>query len=457
MIHPITKLYESESINRVVLGLMHLRVPITGKLKSIHLYWSSISGTGTWKFDINHSGTPLFPSFDDMLTLSSLTLSDSKTGLSIPVIKGQVINLDLKQKGFGRLFGPAALILNIDDEVAVEATLSDLLDVDASSPNDSDVLSYDINTETWVASPIPSGVDSIGDLNDVNLDGIEDGQVLAWNNTESEFVPVDQPSGGGAEELSDLSDVDTTSVSDGDILVFNSGVWTPEAPSGGGGNGIEIWYPDAPYSTPSAFDDEFNGTSLDAKWSIFNSGFTTAFNDPPTMMRCSPTANEFRGIYQEVMTSGSDCDFVMKVHKPKYNAGWNFLGFLIYTSDNIRYEISITPTNSIEMDGAYSLKRFLWLTNSSIYSETSLATGVSVGNVPLYMRLKYTHSSTRYELFLSENGIQWARFMNETGLSGWPQRVGILNRGNSIEDRLAGRVDFFRALQENTLGRKITI
>jgi hypothetical protein len=56
---------------------------------------------------------------------------------------------------------------------------------------------------------------------------------------------------------------------------YNGATWTPFV-SGGGGSGVNAFVtagpPDAPPVSPTAYDDEFSGTVLDAKWTKVNTG-----------------------------------------------------------------------------------------------------------------------------------------------------------------------------------------
>lgn len=78
-------------------------------------------------------------------------------------------------------------------------TLNQLDDVDAALPQDGDVLIYDSATGDWVSGELP-----LVDLPDVNATGIVDGQVLAWDDTTSAFIPTNNIGGGGSTFDGDL-------------------------------------------------------------------------------------------------------------------------------------------------------------------------------------------------------------------------------------------------------------
>ena len=60
--------------------------------------------------------------------------------------------------------------------------------------------------------------ESIGDLSDVNLTGVADGNALVWNNAASRF----EPGSAGASSINDLSDVNSAAPMDGYVLTWNS-------------------------------------------------------------------------------------------------------------------------------------------------------------------------------------------------------------------------------------------
>lgn len=112
--------------------------------------------------------------------------------------------------------------------------LSDLGDVDLTSPSDGQVLTYDAETGKWVnAEGGSASVDELGDIGDVDLDNIEDGQTIVWDAENSKWINA-TPS-GGASDLDDLGDVEITTPSDGQVLKYNSTTEKWENGSGGGG------------------------------------------------------------------------------------------------------------------------------------------------------------------------------------------------------------------------------
>lgn len=79
-----------------------------------------------------------------------------------------------------------------------------------------------------------SGITELDDIPDVNAPTPANGDVLTWDSTPGEWVAA-APT-GGSNALDDLTDVDAPTPSDGDVLTFDSGSgdWIPAAPTGGG-------------------------------------------------------------------------------------------------------------------------------------------------------------------------------------------------------------------------------
>jgi hypothetical protein len=94
---------------------------------------------------------------------------------------------------------------------------------------------YLSDAREWLTSAIL--VSEMGDLSDVDLAGLADGDILVYRTASGKFKAEAAPSGGGVSSLGDLSDVDLAGLADGDILVYRtaSGKFEPGAASGGGG------------------------------------------------------------------------------------------------------------------------------------------------------------------------------------------------------------------------------
>lgn len=69
-----------------------------------------------------------------------------------------------------------------------------------------------------------------GDLDNVDTDGVEDGNVLVWSDSQQQWKPANLTT-GGTTNLAGLTDVNITGVTQDDVLKWNGEYWTaqPEA------------------------------------------------------------------------------------------------------------------------------------------------------------------------------------------------------------------------------------
>jgi hypothetical protein len=69
-----------------------------------------------------------------------------------------------------------------------------------------------------------------GSLDDVDTEGVEDGNVLVWSESQGQWTPADVTT-GGTTNLAGLTDVNITGVTQDDVLKYNGQFWTaqPEA------------------------------------------------------------------------------------------------------------------------------------------------------------------------------------------------------------------------------------
>ena len=106
-------------------------------------------------------------------------------------------------------------------------SLNDLGDVvigvDSSAPTEGQVLGWDATNSYWApqdAATPDLSASVISDLSDVGIGVINNGQVLVWNDTASQFQPGDVL--GLTTELSDLTDVADQAPNDTQVLAWNA-------------------------------------------------------------------------------------------------------------------------------------------------------------------------------------------------------------------------------------------
>lgn len=85
--------------------------------------------------------------------------------------------------------------------ITIPASIDDLTDINLDSPSDGQLLAYDAENSEWVnVNPGSGSVAELGDVGDVNLTSVSDGQVLKWDANNSEWINANE-SGGGSSEL----------------------------------------------------------------------------------------------------------------------------------------------------------------------------------------------------------------------------------------------------------------
>ena len=116
--------------------------------------------------------------------------------------------------------------------VAQPIELSDLLDVviDGTTLADGQVIAYDSNDDEWQNIDIPTGATVLNDLTDVNATSPQEGNILRYDSGTSKWV-------SNSLEISEIEDVviDTNTLADGQILTYDSieEEWVNTTPSFG--------------------------------------------------------------------------------------------------------------------------------------------------------------------------------------------------------------------------------
>lgn len=228
------KIAENVILSRATLGVMYFRIPKTGTLKVVTLYRSQSGGIGgTWYFNLKQNGAGLWTG-SNRLTFTLGVESAQKSGLSVAVTEGDIIQLDLEQVGSGSITGHLVLTL--------------------------DILADDTQS-------IPAGGTT--------------GQVLAKNSNtdyDTEWIT----GGGGASDLDDLTDVTITSPTSGQVLKYDGTVWKNDVDSVGKGTASTA---SSSTPTPNADTDEVYILTALAAGAVFGAPTGTPVDGQPLMIR----------------------------------------------------------------------------------------------------------------------------------------------------------------------------
>jgi hypothetical protein len=206
------------------------------------------------------------------------------------------------------------------------------------------------------------------------------------------------------DDTSDAHDASAISVLDtnGDYTATTvEGVLAEIAPQLGGGSGQ--YSPDAAPSSPSAYDDEFAGTSLDGAW--------TSFGSPDTLdatfdgwLAVADNEDVECGIYK-TFTPGANAFTV--VAKVTYMFRANFAAAGLKVTDSSGTELGVCDYQRVDSSGT--------LSDSAKVIRASIRYGATGGsNLDLgadaygtrYVMLR-RDATTNYEALFSVDGISW--------------------------------------------------
>lgn len=168
--------------------------------------------------------------------------------------------------------------------------LDDLTDVNAPTPSNGDVLTWDSTPGEWVSLAPSGGIAELDDIPDVNAPTPSNGDVLTWDSTPGEWVAA-APTGGGSgiaveeDGVSEGTGITSLNFTTGlDVSVTGSEA-TISASGGGGGYGFD--------RTPTALDI--------ADWSWLNQGTASGANGASSsgiVMTVPSAATNVRMLYK---------------------------------------------------------------------------------------------------------------------------------------------------------------
>ena len=182
--------------------------------------------------------------------------------------------------------------------------------------------------------------------------------------------------------------------------------WGDVAASGGGsGDSFSYFDPDMPPTSPSAYDDEFDGTTLDAKWTTVNWASATVKDVNTTVpgslyMKAASIGATLVSVLQAIPTGDfSIVTNVEAVHEGSPNSGAG----LIISSTNT----AGSGSQAVVMSFGYGtneayLGAYNWYGFNSVGSQLSL----SYNQKLKYLRIR--RSGTNYYFGWSQDGKNWA-------------------------------------------------
>lgn len=328
MIIQIQKYYEIGNISGAIASVINFEVTEAMTLKEVRVTGgANVSGADA-EFELKKNGTAI--SGGDV-TIAVGTKKGEATGLNIALAEDDELDLALIS---GALNAPILLTLTIDVAVDADGITAGSTNkfVTAAEKTKLAALSGTNTGDQNLSSYFDKTVDDSDDITEGSskkfVTTAEKTKLAALSGTNSGDQDL---SGLVAKSLLDskgdliVATADNTPArqpvgSNGQVLTADSAEATGvkwATPSGGGGssNGFSYFCPDAPYLAPSAFDDEFSGASLDAKWSTIGTP-TIEYNTPSSHLRMQAGDTGFNGICQTIV-SGAAHKFRIKTYAPE--------------------------------------------------------------------------------------------------------------------------------------------
>ncbi len=194
--------------------------------------------------------------------------------------------------------------------------------------------------------------------------------------------------------------------------------------SGGASGSATKFDPDAPYTAPSTYDDEFDGASLNAKWTRNTTGVTPTTitaNTPPHHLTINTTAStQGFGYYQTPPASGN-WKYRAKVRS---TSGSSYAGIYVKTGAG-----NYIAVGFIIIGGSYKVTRYTFSSLSTPLTGAELAGNPSGDNIYLgYVEIEYT-SGILYVNY-SVDGVIFPTRVSQ-GASTTPTEIGFYGYTNA--------------------------
>jgi hypothetical protein len=290
-----------------------------------------------------------------------------------------------------------------------------------------------------------------------NISGVISGSynqftVDSWGHiTSASFVATGSSSGGGhtiQDEGSPLTQrTNLNFVGDGVTATDNAGNDATVITINGGSSGSmsKFWNSMLPPTNANSMDDEFNlsaGSSINAKWIIFDSGSSLVINESDNGLNLHNTGSSISGIMQEVVAAGSfiawTCQHQAGSPSTSDVAFGIFLGADLI--DNPASSAILIMSVYFNSSGCTVINIGYWNYYNGTYTLLATSSSETFGWPPagLFVRVRYNNSN--YSMDFSTDSICWMNLYNGTFSA---KQVGLFS-GESTDAR--GIFSFFRVI-----------
>lgn len=212
-----------------------------------------------------------------------------------------------------------------------------------------------------------------------------------------------------------------------------------------------VWIADAPPTLAGSLDDEFADASggLPSGWSESDHGSNTTVSEDEhglIITQATHAGSTIAGVYK---TRPVDQDFTVwsKLCMTGISDTSSLMVGLAMWEDaaNSAGDLRIFSLTSASNDFRMEIES--WTSYTTFASEQAVATtSLEIHPSHIYMRIRYTHSTTTYSFDYSTNGIGWQQLYSTAALGIVPLHIGIFVNNVASGVDMAVRVPFFRSV-----------
>jgi hypothetical protein len=197
---------------------------------------------------------------------------------------------------------------------------------------------------------------------------------------------------------------------------------------------------DAAPASPNTMNDEFNGSMLNARWTVLNAVGTTSRTLANSLLTMTTQTNSVQYIYQA--EPATPCEFEIKVTVGSAGGGFNYnIGFGIGDSGTVS-SAKLVFFNWNSNTGAMAIDKW---TNPSTFSANTSTFSIPTFAAPtLYFKVK--DDGTNFTYTYSYDGLNFLAAnaaISRTNFLGTPTTIGIFLPGNSSKTSVFS-IEFFR-------------
>jgi len=225
---------------------------------------------------------------------------------------------------------------------------------------------------------------------------------------------------GGQIELAvgGTNNIRTLSAGPGITLLSSASVLALSATPGG--DFFTYYDVNKPPTSPSSLDDEFTGTSLNTKWTVFGAPSYSVANDLFSFAPSPTTGDVIKGIIQPV---SGDYTIISRILKPANATGGNPSFGLVLTGDLVNSPSTAPVFGFWFYFGTAPNLNTSNFTNVTTYNSAGTST-TALGSTIQWVYLKIIKVSTSYTIQYSTDGYNWTT-LTTTGPLFTPSYAGI--------------------------------